>query len=193
MQRFALDFRWLGFELHPEIPPGGVDIDRVLPPARVEAMNARLAEVARGFGVPFAPRRHAPNTQPALAISDLARREGKLDAWREAAMDAYWRDGRDIEDRDVLRELAAAAGLDPDAAVGAVAGSGPVIQAQRAEAARWGVSSIPTWFFLPAGWEPGDPRPEDGPRPVGVVGCQPAEVLDRAARAAGAEERAGGA
>ena len=72
MARFELDFDWRGFELHPEIPPGGLDVATMFPRAAVDAMHARLQQVADGMGVPFAPRPHAPSTKPALALSEHA-------------------------------------------------------------------------------------------------------------------------
>lgn len=163
----------------------------MFPRASVDAMHARLQSVADDMGVAFSPREHAPSTKSALAIAAFARREGRLAEWREAAMNAHWRDGRDIEDRAVLAELAAAAGLDPQRAVDflddpAVPG---ILQAQRIEAHQWGVTGIPTWFMLPEGWTPEQGVPETGPRPVRVVGCQPAEVVERAAQLAGARPR----
>lgn len=161
----------------------------MFPAAAVDAMHARLQQVAEGLGVPFTPRTHAPSTKPALAISAYARREGRLTPWREAAMNAHWRDGRDIEDRAVLRELAEQAGLDADAAIAFLdAPEVPaLLRAQREEAHAWGVTGIPTWFMLPEGWTPEAGLPEHGPRPVRVVGCQPLEVVERAAKLAGAE------
>jgi predicted DsbA family dithiol-disulfide isomerase len=189
MQRYALDFQWRGFELHPEIPLGGMDVRRMFPEAQVQAMFARLRQVAEGMGVPFDPPMHAPNTKRALAISEHARAEGKLDAWREHTMDAYWQHGRNIEDEAVLRELASASGLDADTAMAFL--DQPqvpqLLMDQRLEAQRWGVNSIPTWFVLPSGWSPEEPWPEDHPdKPVRVVGCQPMEVVERAAKMAGA-------
>ncbi|MCB9745780.1 MAG: DsbA family protein [Alphaproteobacteria bacterium] len=187
-ERFKLQFEWRGFELHPEIPVGGVDIRRMFPADRVAVMHARLREVAEGFGLPFSPPMHAPNTRKALAISALAREQGRLDAWREAAMNAHWRDGQDIEDPEVLGGLAQASGLDPAAALAFLESPEVprLLAEQRAEAARWGVTGIPTWFMLPEGWAPMTPWPQGGPRPVRVVGCQPMEVVERAARMAGA-------
>ncbi len=166
----------------------------MFPADRVTVMHDRLSEVGQSMGVPFTPRPHAPSTKPALAISELARRQGALDAWREAAMNAHWRDGRDIEDREVLRALAVEAGLDADEAVAFLddAEVPQLLQEQRVEAHRWGVSGIPTWFLLPSGWSPGDPRPAEGaPQPVRVVGCQPMESVIRAAEVAGATPREG--
>ncbi len=191
LERFDIALQWRGFELHPEIPPGGVDIDAILPRARVDAMHARLQEVAADLGVPFSPRRHAPSTKPALLLSELARAQGCLPQWRRLAMDAHWEHGLDLEDRDVLRDLAERAGMDPDAAMAFLDDpAGPrLLQDQRQRAQAWGVTGIPTWFLLPAGWEPGDALPKEGPRPVRVVGCQPREYVDQAARLAGAVRR----
>jgi len=160
---------------------------------RLEAMHARLREVGDGLGVAFTPRAHAPSTKKALALSEHARRHNRLDAWREAAMEAHWAEARDLEDPEVLADLAVRAGLDPDAAL-AFLGEDEVpalLLAQRREAHRWGVTGIPTWFLLPDGWNPGDARPPEGaPQPVRVVGCQPMEVVERAAHMAGATPRA---
>lgn len=154
-------------------------------------MNTRLAEVANRLGVPFDPRQHAPSTKPALAISEFARRHGRLDAWRELAMDAHWAYGLDLEDRAVLSALAQQAGLDPGSAVAFLDDPAvpQLLHQQRVEAQRWGVTGIPTWFLLPLDWNLGDPMPSKGPRPVRVVGCQPWEQVEHAARFAGARPR----
>ena len=155
-------------------------------------MHHRLSEVGASLGVPFTPRPHAPSTKPALLLSEFARDHGQLDAWREAGMNAHWRDGRDIEDRDVLGELLTEVGLDVDAAWAAVdSDEAPrILHRQRNQATQWGVTGIPTWFLLPAGWSFGDPRPADGePQPIRVVGCQPMEVVLQAAERAGARLR----
>jgi predicted DsbA family dithiol-disulfide isomerase len=193
MQAYELDFEWRGFELHPEIPVGGADLTQMFRSDKVEQMRIQLEVVASELGVPLAFPDRSNNTRAALAIAEHARDRGCLKVFRDAAMDAFWRDGRDLEDPEVLSELATAAGLVPSEAL--AAREDPVlvarVRAMGTEAARWGVSGIPTWFVLPDGWEPGDPRPADGRRPVRVVGCQPYAQVEAAARAAGAVPRAG--
>lgn len=155
----------------------------------LDRMHGRLQKVADDFGVPFKTSPHAPNTKRALALSAWAAEQGQLDAWRAHAMDAYWKDGRDLEDDGVLRELLTASGLDATAGLAFLDDPSvpDLLRAQREDAHRWGVTGIPTWFMLPDGWSPGDPRPETGPKPVMVVGCQPMEMVERAAVMAGAD------
>ncbi len=196
MARYALDFDWCGFELHPEIPAGGMDLSTMFPPEMVKGMHARLQQVADDLGVTIRPQARAPSTKPALVLSAYARTHGALDAFREHTMDAYWRDGLDIEDRGVLRQLCIKSGLDPDDAMGFLDGEQAphILLAQRREAMQWGVTGIPTWFMLPTGWSPEGAGPDDdddddGPRPVRVVGCQPLDVVEQAAQMAGARLR----
>lgn len=149
-------------------------LDEYFPASRIPAMQEHLRRFAAGFGIgDFRTSDRIPNTRRALGIAELAREKGRLDAFRDAAMNAYWRDGRDLESDDVLRAAAAEAGLDADAAIRAA--DAPEYQARvdaiRAEASRIGVTGIPTFVF--------------GDR-LAVVGCQSYEVL------AGAAEQAGG-
>lgn len=163
----------------------------MFPASMVQQMRARLQAVADGLGVPIHHQDHAPSTRKALAISELARSQELLVPWREAAMGAYWRDGRDLEDPDVLRELATTAGLDGDEALAFLQRPEVprLLSWQREQAQAWGVTGIPTWFLLPTGWSPGDPVASEGPRPVKVVGCQPLDVVLQAASRAGATPR----
>ena len=155
---------WRGFELHPETPRGGMPLSALFGPARAEAMHAYLVDFAAGFGVTgMQPPTHLPNTRRVLAIAELARDEGVLPAFRAAAFDAHWREGRDLEADADLRVIAETAGLDPEAAIAAT--DDPAMQARvdamRAEASARGVTGIPTWFI-------GDER---------VVGCVPVSQL----------------
>ena len=116
-----------------------------------------------------------PNTRRALAAAEYARERGRLDAFRHGAMDAYWRDGLDLEDASVIRAVAAAAGLEPAPTAAAMNDSVYLARVDdvRREASAAGVSGIPTFFL-------GD---------AVVVGCQPYPVLAAAAERAGARKR----
>jgi len=139
-------------------------------------MRDYLREFAASFGIKEMgwPER-LPNTRRALAMAEYAREQGKLDAFREAAMDAHWCEGKDLEDESDLREIAHRVGLAPDAAVRAMNNARYLerVDALRKEATKVGVTGIPAFLF----------------GSVCVVGCQSYEVLAEAAERAGARQR----
>lgn len=164
---------WRGFELHPETPAGGMEIERLFGAGRVAPMRQSMDRFAAQFGITdMRHPSHLPNTRRVLAAAELARDRGRLDAFRKAAMDAYWRHGHDLEDDAVVRRIAAHVGLDADDAAAAMADPGYLarVDAVRRESISAGVTGIPTFFI-------GDQV---------VVGCQPYDTL------AAAVERAGG-
>ncbi len=173
---YDIDLDWRGFELHPETPRGGIAIARLFGAQRVEGMREYMRRFAESFGISdMRQPGHLPNTRRALAVAEYARDEGRLTGFRHAAMDAHWRRGQDLEDEGAIRELAGAAGLDPDAAVTAMDDSRYLARVDelRREASRAGVTGIPTFFI---GEEV-------------VVGCQPYRVLAEAVERAGAQRR----
>ena len=175
-REYQIELDWRGFELHPETPPGGQRLADRYGQRRYAEMADSLRRFAAAFGVQGmrSPER-TPNTRKALAIAEWARDQGRLHPFRRAAMNAHWREGRDLEDHGVLGDLARAAGLDAERAVAAASDPAYVarVDAMGEEAARAGVTGIPTFFV-------GDRK---------VVGCQPYEVVSAQAEAAGALRR----
>lgn len=143
--------------------------------SKVGRVRERVLGLAERLGVEMRMPERIFNTRRALAVAERARDLGPLDAFRAAAMRAYWREGKDLEDEAALRDIAREAGLDPHDALAAA--DDPRYQeridAVRAEAGRRGVSAIPTFFL--GGWR--------------IVGSQPYEVLHDAALRAGARPR----
>ena len=173
---YDIEVDWRGFELHPETPEGGLPLARLFGAERVEPMRAYMRRFAAQFGITdMRHPAHLPNTRRVLAAAEHARDQGRLDPFREAAMDAYWRDGRDLEDEAVVREVAAGVALDPAAT--ATAMDDPAflarVDAIRRESINAGVTGIPTFFM-------GDQV---------VVGCQPYDILAAAVERAGGRKR----
>jgi predicted DsbA family dithiol-disulfide isomerase len=169
---FDIRVDWRGFELHPETPRGGIELSR-LHPDRPDGMRDYIRKFAASLGV--YDMKHPgimPNTRRALAMAEFARDRGKLNEFRSLVMDAHWRDGENIEDSTVLRNVASASGLDPENAISAA--DDPVylkrVGETRLEYKQEGVGGIPTFVF---GLEK-------------VEGCQPYEVLAAAALRASA-------
>ncbi|MFT4979175.1 MAG: putative DsbA family dithiol-disulfide isomerase, partial [Myxococcota bacterium] len=191
MDEFDISLDWVGFELHPETPRGGMQITDLFPAARVDAMRGHLREAAARMSVKMGEPTRIPNSRRALALAEQARAHGNLQAARNAAMDAHWLEGKDIESDETLAEIARTAGLDPATAVAAC--DAPEWQARvdamRIEASRWGVTGIPTFFFLPEGWTVEGSGSWSGAPPLRVVGCQPLPTLREVVRKVGAQPR----
>jgi predicted DsbA family dithiol-disulfide isomerase len=108
---------WLPFDLHPEYQPEG--IPRAELHARYgTAFHDRLRDWFDREGLTYAPPADVvPNTMLAQRLTELARGRGLHDALHDRLMDAYWAEGEDIGDPDVLRRLAGEIGIDdPEAA-----------------------------------------------------------------------------
>ena len=175
-REFDITVDWRGFELHPETPQGGIELSRLHFERTTPNLSDYLQKFAASFGVSDMRRtERMPNTRRALAVGEFARDQGRISEFSTLTMDAHWKEARDIEDSSVLRDLAAASGIDPSRAVAAA--SDPVylkrVDDVRLEYKRVGVGGIPTFVF-------GDEV---------VEGCQPYQVLFEAAIRAGVRSR----
>lgn len=147
--------RWHPFQLNPRMPMGGVDrmayrTAKFGSWERSLALDAQVAEAGRGEGIAFAHHKmlRTPNTLDAHRLIRLADTDGVQDAVVEAVFRAYFTDGRDIGDRAVLLDVAAAAGLDRGRAETLLAGAADLdaVRREEAEAQRRGVTGVP--FFV---------------------------------------------
>lgn len=114
------DIHFQPFELNPQMPPGGQDIAEHLAQKygstreqltrNQEAIRARGAEL--GFAFDMHKRSRVYNTFDAHRLLHWAEEEGRQRELKRALFAAYFTDGRDPSDREVLVEVAAQAGLD---------------------------------------------------------------------------------
>ena len=120
LAEFDLTLDWRGFELHPNTPPGGVSLSKLFPGVPLSSLHERTQRFAARFGVSgFTPPDVLQNSRRALAVAELARDRGRLQPFRAAAFEAYWRQQKDLEDDGDLGAIAIAAGLPRDLALGA--------------------------------------------------------------------------
>ena len=171
---------WLPYDLHPEYPPEGIPREQL--EARYgDGFSEHVCKMIEGAGFDHRPPPRVPRSLRSLELAEWARDEGRHDALHTGLFAAYWSQGRDIGDLDVLVAVAADAGLDPDKAR-EVLEQGVYAERVResTEAAhRVGVDAVPAWLI---------------DRSQLVLGAQPhevfAEVLDQLGHAPleGAEE-----
>jgi predicted DsbA family dithiol-disulfide isomerase len=143
-------------QLNPDMPKEGRDraayrAQKFGNPERVREMDERVTGAAANVGLPFRLDliQRTPNTLDAHRLIWLAGREGVQDAVMEAVFIAYFTQGRDIGDRDVLAECAALGGMDSAAVadfLGGEVAAQEMLAADRA-AREAGVNGVPSFFL----------------------------------------------
>ncbi len=133
-------------------------------------MLDRLKQAADDAGLPIRERTRVYNSRRATELGKWAEEKGRGEKFHDAVFRAYFAEGRNISDVEVLKEICSDLDLDPDEAERVLA-EGTYREAVDEDwdyARRLGVTAVPT--FLAAG--------------RAVVGAQPYEVLERLLQAA---------
>jgi predicted DsbA family dithiol-disulfide isomerase len=166
--------RWRPYQLDPTIPPEGKSRRDYLEakfgsPERIRQLHERVAEAGCGDGIDFAFEAIAvsPNTLDAHRLVRWAADSGVQDRIVEALFRAYFLEGRDVGDHEVLAEIADAAGMDRGAVRARLASDEDraAVRAEIDAAQQMGVTGVPT--FILAGR-------------YALVGAQPAEDIAEA-------------
>ena len=175
---------WRPYQLDPTIPPEGKPRRAYLEakfgsPERIAQIHATIAAAGAEEGIAFAFERIevSPNTLDAHRLIRWAGEAGCQDAVVEALFAAYFLDGRNIGDRAVLAEIAAAHGMDDEVTASRLA-AGDDREEVRQEietAQRIGVTGVPT-FILASRYA--------------VVGAQPPDAIAAALRTASGRQAA---
>ena len=147
------DIHFQPFELNPGMPPEGQNIaehlaqkygaSREQSAANRKAIQDRAAQV--GFGIAINDESRIYNTFDAHRLLHWAGLEGRQSALKRALFEAYFTDGQNVADTEVLAAAAEKAGLDGGAAR-EVLRSGRYTDEVREAERRWreaGVSSVP--------------------------------------------------
>ncbi len=149
---------------------GGPDAE-----ARIRAGQKRLRGLAAQEGLPMSERTMTYNSRLAQEVGKWAESQGRGPEFNRAAFHAYFVDGKNIAEEDVLAGLAGSVGLDPAEAREVIEKRTfqKAIDRDWAESVAAGVTGIPTYTA--------------GGRVV--VGAQPYAVLETLVREAGAAPR----
>lgn len=103
------DIHWRAYQLK---LPGGKSILADMR-SMIEKESARVAEIASAqYAVALHPGPIGISTREAHMANKFADTQNKGNQFHLAAMNAYWLEGRSLEDRQVLQEIAAQVGLD---------------------------------------------------------------------------------
>lgn len=118
--RARFQLAWHAFELNPNMPPEGQDVNEHLAqkygttPEQSKANRQRLKDAASGLGFEFNYRDNMRmvNTFDAHRLLHWAGETGKQTALKLALFKAHFTDGKDVSDHDVLVDVAVSVGLD---------------------------------------------------------------------------------
>ena len=156
--------------LHPEIPPEG----RVREPRPGEPegeLSPRIAGLAEEEGIVMRRAKLTPYTIHAQAVTEYATKFGKANEFHHAAYKAFWEDGVNLGDFDVLSEIATGVGLDWQDVLPKLEAReyDRLIQDQFDEALKLGVTGVPGFLIDDRIW---------------FTGAQPIEMFRLAAKKA---------
>jgi predicted DsbA family dithiol-disulfide isomerase len=163
------------FPLHPDTPSEGRALAELFAGRDVRVMHDRMKRLMDGEGLPYEQRTHTYNSRLAQELAKWADGQSGFETIHAALYRAYFVEGRNIGDVEVLVEIAASVGLPADT-VRDVLGARRLkdrVDADWAKARRYGVTGVPTFVC-------------DGCQ---AIGAQPYDVLAQLVSAAGARPR----
>ena len=182
--RARVDVLWKPFEIHPEVPSGGMPLSAL--PYTTEELSAMIDNLRRqavGEGIDFSGlgvERGLVNTHRALLAGCYAQQDepARFNSFHHALFHAHFSEGKNINDERILEELADSSGLDVARMMGALdlGTFEEVLRETTAEAARTTITAVPAFRF-------------DG-RYL-IVGAQPAAALAKAVERTLSEKDAG--
>ena len=149
-REFPVDIECHPFELHPETPVSGVGAREAFGGSqRAAAVGRNIEQMAAASGISMRMPRLIANSHRALEAAEFARERGGFEGFHSALFEAYFGEGRDIGDADVLCETAAACGIDQLRLREALADGRYAAAIDRATAAARedGIVSTPTFVY----------------------------------------------
>ncbi len=151
-EHFDLRINWVMVEIHPETPPEGMPIDELgYSSERWQQMMANLQQLAGEEGIKLPAQTFNANSHKALLLAEAAKEAGADTFYRlhRRLFEAYFLEGRNIGDEQVLNELAAGCAVPDD--VVERAWREPQyeqkLQKNLAAAGKYNVRATPTIFF----------------------------------------------
>lgn len=149
---YDLKINWCGLEIHPDTPAEGMPVARLgYPPEQWTQMMAALRKLAEEENIKLGEQNFTTNSHRALLLSEAAKQAGReiFYALHERIFHAFFTEGKNIGDEQVLVALARECGL-PDDLIN-TAWSDPALnqrlQQNMTDAQKTGIRATPTYLF----------------------------------------------
>ncbi|WP_170338392.1 DsbA family oxidoreductase [Ruegeria arenilitoris] len=172
---------WHPFQLNPDMPEGGMDRREYLErkfggkegAVRAYAPVVEHAEKA-GLNIDFEAMKRTPNTLDAHRLIHWAGIEGKQNQVVDALFTAYFVQGRDIGDHEVLADIADSVGMDAAVVLKLLKSDADRddIRQRDTHSREMGVNSVPTFIVANQHAVPGAQPPELWAQVIGEIMSQ---------------------
>lgn len=172
--KYNFEITYHPFELNPEMAEEGANQKEYLTAKfggeeRYTQITRQVADVAASEGLffDFDKQKISPNTRNTHRVIELARKEGKQLAVKEAFMKAYFTDGVDLTKKENLISVAAEAGMAKQNVEELLTSDVGLVEIELAEAEmqKLGVSGVPFYIL---------------DNKYGISGAQPTETFKKA-------------
>ena len=162
-----VDVKWVHFPLHPETPAEGRSLKELFAGRNydIEARQREMRERMAAEGLPYGNRTMTYNSRLAQELGKWADTQPGGEKIHDALFHAYFVDGKNIGDAEVLLQIAKDLGLDEAQAREVLEKRTfkDAVDQDWAKSRAYGITGVPT--FVAGGY--------------GVVGAQPYEALVR--------------
>ena len=163
------DIRWHPYELNPKMAPEGEDTAEHIQrkygatPEQSAATRSHMKSIAEPLGIDFSSRsKRIWNTAAAHQLLHWAQGTGRQTALKLKLFEAYFTNGENVSDEDVLLNAVEAVGLDRAEAAQVLA-DGRYVETVRALESRWsemGITGVPAMILAEKGLIVGAQEPE---------------------------------
>lgn len=106
---YDIEIIFKGYEIHPDIPTGGIASAQYFPNAKQK--NVQLQLFGQQHGVEFTDIVTMPNTKKALLVAEYAKLVNKSDAYNDAMYKAFFFEGTNIGLIHEIKRIASAVGI----------------------------------------------------------------------------------
>jgi predicted DsbA family dithiol-disulfide isomerase len=159
--------KWVHFPLHPDTPQAGRSLEEMFAGRGydIPTMQAQMRARMQAEGLPYGNRSMTYNSRLAQELGVWADSQPGGEAIHDALFKAYFVDGRNIGDPEMLVEIASSVGLPAGAAREVIEKRThqTAVDADWARSHQYGITGVPTFVI----------------GTNGIVGAQPYEALEQ--------------
>ena len=159
-KNYDVEVEWRPFEIHPETPKEGTDLNNLpYPKEYLDMMKANIKRLADDVGISLKLSDKLPNSRLALYVSEFARKNGKFEEFHKLVFDSYWKEGKDIGDQALLLALADIVGFNRKEILDYVSSEEPKSELMKSlkDLRQYGINGVPTFIIGDKIVEPGYP------------------------------------